>query len=281
MTEIGGAPAMKKISLLVIGAVLLILFALERIFPLREPRRALSPRLWVNFVLSVQTYAAATLFVRPVSGFFIAWSSTKEFGLVHWFGLPHWAGLILGFFLLDVSFYYWHRLNHVTPFLWRFHNVHHLDPDMDASTGFRFHFGEVALSAGFRAVQIVMIGPELSTFLIYELVFQLETYFHHSNLRLPQRLDRALNLLIVTPRSHGVHHSQRQAETDSNYSVVFSLWDRLHGTFRYPIPQSEITIGVPGYDEQGDNRIGNALAQPFRKQRSYWHTSSVAPSSKM
>src|SRR5213075_361670 len=130
--------------------------------------------------------------------------SGARIGLLQWLALPQGVELVLGFLLLDLSFYYWHRANHGFPFLWRFHNVHHIDPDLDVSTAFRFHFVEVALSAGFRAVQIIVIGPSLAAYLVYEIVFQIGTLFHHSNLRLPLALERGLNRIVVTPRMHGI-----------------------------------------------------------------------------
>src|SRR5205823_6162876 len=107
-------------------------------------------------------------------------------------------------------------------------------------------------------------------FAVYELVFQANTLFHHSNLRLPIRLERILNKVLVTPRMHGIHHSQVRRETNSNYGVVFPWWDRVHRTLGLNIPQAEIAIGIPGYSQPGDNRHGNALLMPFRKQRDYW-----------
>lgn len=254
---------------IVIGALLLF-FLLERRFPLRQPRRKLGHRLLINASMSVLTFVTASVLVRPMALRTIDLTSTSGFGILHWLSLPVWAQFALGFLLLDVSFYYWHRLNHRIPFLWRFHNGHHLDPDLDVSTGFRFHFGEVALSVIFRMVQIGLIGVSLTTFVIYEFIFQLGTYFHHSNLRLPIGLERLLNYLMVTPRMHGIHHSQVHAETDSNYSVVFSVWDRMHRTFNWDIPQSEIEIGVPGYSKDSDNRLREVVLAPFRQQRDYW-----------
>lgn len=257
-------------ALLLVLAALGALFVLEQAFPLRRRTRRLGPRLLVNACLSVATYGVAAFLVRPVSLTTLGWAANRSFGLLRFGQLYRPIEFLLGFLLLDLSFYYWHRLNHRAPCLWRFHNVHHIDPDLDASTGFRFHFGEVALSSVFRVAQVAAIGPAPSTFLLYELVFQIETYFHHSNLRLPLALERPLNFLIVTPRMHGIHHSQVHNETDSNYSVVFSFWDRLNRTYRSDIPQDEITIGVPGYYEPDDNRALAALSFPFRKQRDYW-----------
>src|SRR5688572_19867038 len=128
----------------------------------------------------------------------------------------------------------------------------------------------VALSAGFRVVQVGAIGLSAWMFAVYELVFQANTAFHHSNVRLPIRIERLLNLVIVTPRMHGIHHSQVRDETNSNYSVVFSWWDRLHRTLGLNIPQSGIVIGIPAYAEPEDNSFSNAFLLPFRRQRDYW-----------
>jgi sterol desaturase/sphingolipid hydroxylase (fatty acid hydroxylase superfamily) len=176
----------------------------------------------------------------------------------------------LGFLLMDLSFYYWHLVNHRIPFLWRFHNVHHIDPDLDVTTAFRFHFGEVMFSVVFRVLQVGLLGVSGLAFVAYELVFQANTVFHHSNLRLPIGFERLLNKVLVTPRMHGIHHSQVRQETNSNYGVVFPWWDWLHRTLGLAIPQSAITIGVPGYSQPEDNRLWNTLLMPFRVQRDYW-----------
>ena len=173
---------------------------------------------------------------------------------------------------MDLSFYYWHMANHKIRFLWRFHNVHHIDPDLDVSTAFRFHFGEVAFSAVFRIVQVVLIGVTPFTFALYEILFGLNTLFQHSNIRLPLAFERWLNKLLVTPRMHGVHHSDVLRENNANYSVVFSWWDRVHRTLRLNIAQARIVIGVPGYLEPVNNVVGTVLALPFRAQRDYWRT---------
>jgi sterol desaturase/sphingolipid hydroxylase (fatty acid hydroxylase superfamily) len=102
------------------------------------------------------------------------------------------------------------------------------------------------------------------------LVFKAETLFHHSNLRLPIRFERLLNKMLVTPRMHGIHHSQVQRENNSNFGVVFPWWDRAHRTLGLNIAQAEIAIGIAGYSQPDDNELRNALLMPFRKQRDYW-----------
>jgi sterol desaturase/sphingolipid hydroxylase (fatty acid hydroxylase superfamily) len=220
--------------------------------------------------MSLLAFVTAAVLVRPASFAGLDWTSNRSFGLVVLLRIPPILQSIIAFILMDLTFYWWHVANHRVPFLWRFHNVHHIDPDLDVSTGFRFHFGEVALSAVFRFVQVVLIGISLPAFAAYELVFQANTLFHHSNVRLPIRFERLLNKLLVTPRMHGIHHSQFRRETNSNFGVVFPWWDRLHRTLGLNIPQAEIIIGVPAYSHPEDNRFGNAVLMPFRTQRDYW-----------
>lgn len=256
----------------VLPVVFLLLLALEQAFPLRRPKRPLVRRLVVNLCVGALALATAAALVKPVASALI--ENASKIGLLSIVSLPQSARWIIGFLLLDLSFYYWHRANHVSRFLWRFHNAHHIDPDLDVSTAFRFHFVEIGFSAGFRAVQIALIGGSPWVFVVYELVFQLNTLFQHSNVRLPVAAERWLSLILVTPRMHGVHHSQVREENNSNWSSVFSFWDRLHGTLCLNIPQSRVEIGIPGYSLPEDNQVRNILFMPFQRQRDYWRSQS-------
>jgi sterol desaturase/sphingolipid hydroxylase (fatty acid hydroxylase superfamily) len=257
---------------LIVVAFFALLFLLERLFPLRKSTRSLLARLFVNVAISILTFIAAVALVQPAAHWALRWSAEKPFGLVHIAALPVWADFALSFLLMDLAFYYWHLANHRLPFLWRFHNVHHIDPDLDVSTAFRFHFGEITLSSVFSVVQVSLIGISPWAFAIYQLAFQAEVLFHHSNLRLPIGLERLLSKLIVTPRMHGIHHSQVHRENNSNFGTVFTWWDRLHRTLGLNIPQDEVIVGIPAYTLPEDNRVPNALLMPFRKQRDYWRT---------
>jgi len=268
--ENGCLEMMASSAIVIVILCFVLIFILERIFPLRSKRRPLG-HILVNAILTSGLLVTAYFFVRPSIENGFALMESMNFGLMSLMALPLWAEGILSFLLLDLSFYYWHRANHVIPFLWRLHNIHHVDPELDVTTAFRFHFGEVALSSGFRFFQVVLIGPSLAVFLVYEFVFQLGTLFHHSNIRLPRRLERYLNFLIVTPRMHTIHHSQVKEETNSNYSVVFKVWDSIHRTLRLGIPEERIKIGVPAYPEKY-NRILTLIALPFRRQCDYWGT---------
>jgi sterol desaturase/sphingolipid hydroxylase (fatty acid hydroxylase superfamily) len=247
-----------------IALLVAALFVIERAAPLRRATSPLSRRLLVNVVIGVLAFAAATLIVRPAALAVLARTEATPFGLLHLVPLPVPLQFVVAVLLMDLTFYWWHVATHRVPWLWRFHVVHHLDPDLDVSTAFRFHFGEIALSAVFRVVQVAAIGPSLAMFAAYELLFQAATVFHHSNVRMPARMDRLLNVLIVTPRMHGIHHSQVPVETNSNYSVIFSWWDRLHGSRSHDRPQSELAIGVAEYTRPEDNSLGNVVLLPFR-----------------
>ena len=228
------------LTLALTAAVFVALFVLEGLLPLRRRCSSLLPRVILNLIISAAAFAVAAILVRPAATAALSWATQKPFGLVHLLALPSALQFIAAFLLMDLTFYWWHLANHRIGFLWRFHNVHHIDPDLDVSTGFRFHFGEVGMSAVFRVAQVLLIGISMPAFAVYELVFQANTLFHHSNLRLPIRLERILNKVLVTPRMHGIHHSQVRRETNSNYGVVFPWWDRVHRTLGLNIPQAEI-----------------------------------------
>jgi sterol desaturase/sphingolipid hydroxylase (fatty acid hydroxylase superfamily) len=252
------------------GLLFVALLVLERRWPLRAGLHSLVPEILVNLALSALAYGTAAALVRPAVGAAMGWTGERRFGLVHLLPLPAPARVALALLAMDLAFYYWHRLTHQVPALWRLHNVHHTDPVLGVSTSFRFHFGEVALSAVFRTAQVTLIGIGPVAYALYELAFQCNTLFHHSNLRLPIRFERLLNRVLVTPRMHGIHHSQVREENRSNFSVVFPWWDRLHGTLLLNVPQARITIGIAGYSRPADNAFRALVAMPFRRQRDYW-----------
>lgn len=268
---------MAYFTLLILPAIFMLLMLVEQIVPLRQKTRPLFRRLVKNLILTAAVFLVGSLVVRNAGLGTSKWIAGRDFGVVFLVPLPKWCRVAIGILLMDLTFYYWHRANHRIRLLWRFHNVHHIDPDLDVSTSFRFHFGEIAYSAVFRVAQMLLIGADPLTYAIYETVFNAETMFHHSNIRLPLRLERLLNKVIVTPRMHGIHHSAVGPETNSNYSVIFPWWDRLSRTLVLNVPQSSIRIGVPGYLELQDNRFWNLLIMPFVKQKRYWRFADGSP----
>ena len=142
------------IAAIVFIVIFLSLLALEYFFPLRNKTYSLVVRLLINASLSVISFMVVFFLVYPAANNAISWSSENSFGILNLIKLPSVIEGIIAFLLMDLAFYYWHLANHKIPVLWRFHNVHHIDPDLDVSTAFRFHFGEIALSAIFRIIQI-------------------------------------------------------------------------------------------------------------------------------
>ena len=261
---------MNYYSILGLSSAYLFFFIFERIYPLRSKKQSSVNRLVTNLIMTLLVIVIANLTVVPVVKWVLNLNQTHRLGLLPWLKLDGVLGASVGFLLLDLSFYYWHLLNHKLSIFWRFHNVHHVDEYLDVTTSMRFHGVEIAYSSAFRLIQLITIGISPLTLIFYEFVFQMATFFHHSNLRLPKRFEKKLNLVFVTPRIHGIHHSNYKNETDSNYGVIFSFWDRVHRTLNQTISQDKITIGVPAYQQKDDNRLRALLIMPFVKQRDYW-----------
>lgn len=172
------------------------------------------------------------------------WAETHQIGLLHWIGMPAWLGWLLAVLLLDAWTYLWHRLNHVVPFFWRFHRLHHSDRAMDVTTASRFHVVEILLSSLLRVPVLVLIGCDIEHLALYELLLFAVVQFHHANIGLPAAVDRALRVIIVTPYLHKVHHSVVVAECNSNYSSLFSWWDRVFRTLRILPDPKRIVFGL-------------------------------------
>jgi len=257
------------------------LFITESYIPLRQVTRPRFNRIAINLFFSSVSAVVGALAVRPAGLGATLFAADHNVGLLNLLKLSPPFHLAIGFLLMDLSFYYWHRLNHVIPLLWRFHNVHHSDPDLDVSTSFRFHFAEILYSSLFRIAQVAIIGISIRGYIVYELIFSLSTIFHHSNIKLPIGIERSLNKIFVTPRMHGVHHSFYRDETNSNYSVIFSFWDRLHQSLMLNVPQSEIQIGIPAYHEAKDNSLLHMLKMPFLPQRKYWEAEGTCFETRM
>lgn len=172
------------------------------------------------------------------------WAAENDFGLLRWLPLSEGWLWIAALLLLDVWTYTWHRLNHTVPWLWRFHRLHHADEEMNVTTASRFHIGEIVLSSLLRIPLLALLGVGLEELAIYETLLFAVVQFHHANIALPEKADRLLRLVIVTPALHRVHHSVVRAEADSNFSSLFSWWDRLFGSWRLVLDPRSIRFGV-------------------------------------
>jgi sterol desaturase/sphingolipid hydroxylase (fatty acid hydroxylase superfamily) len=254
----------------ILAAVLAAMAALETVRPLRrrvEPRLRRTVR---NLTTGALSLAVVTLLQAPLLMPLVHWTQRHGVGLLNLVNLPATFEVTVAILLLDYTLWHWHRINHLVPFFWRFHLVHHVDRDMDASTALRFHFGELALSIGWRVLQVAAIGPSPVAIWIFHVLLVVSILFHHSNTRLPFRLERLLVRLIVTPRMHGIHHSHWRNETNGNWSSLLSAWDYLHRTVLLSMPQASIVVGVPAYEAPEDVTISRILTMPFRRQRADW-----------
>ncbi|HEY2138824.1 MAG TPA: sterol desaturase family protein [Chthoniobacterales bacterium] len=248
------------------GLFALLLF-LQWKCPLRRRHFSAAARLVRNFVMSVPAFVVLRLALVPIPFAHTFWAQRNGIGLLNWIRLPSFLAAIVAFLLMDWAYYWWHYATHRLPILWRFHNVHHTDLDLDVSTAARFHFGEILLSIPFRLLVVVLLGIPPLVYLVFEIAFESASVFHHSNWRLSLGLERLLNHVIVTPRMHGIHHSIVERETDSNWGTIFCWWDKLHRSLRRDIPQAEITIGVAAFREEEELTVGKLLSLPFREQR--------------
>lgn len=186
----------------------------------------------------------------------------RRWGLTHVIGGPAWMQGLLAILLLDYTLYLWHILAHRAPWLWRFHLAHHVDLDLDATTGLRFHAGELAASVPWRAAQIMVIGVTPGTLALWQSLTLAAVLFHHSNTRLSPRAERLFAWVFTTPRMHAIHHSIDPAQLHSNFSSGLAIWDRLHGTARFDADPGGVTVGVLGYLE-APLPLTAALRLPF------------------
>ncbi len=269
MVTIAGAAAL--------GLAAMALFAGERKRPLRKATQAEPGRSLSNLVLGALSMATVALVEAPLTNPLSERAERRRSGLVQHLPIPAWARDAAAALLMDYAIYLWHVATHRVPFLWRFHLVHHIDLDLDTTTALRFHAADMAISAQYRAAQVALIGVSPRALKIWQGWFFVSILFHHSNLALPERLERLLAYLVTTPRMHGIHHSAVEDETDSNWSSGLALWDHLHGTFRLDVAQSDITIGVPAYRDPGETGIAASLVMPFGHERDAWASPDRKP----
>lgn len=242
---------------------LVILWLLEGWWPFFADRRGRVRHAARNLALALINTVALSLLFAGLTAATLAWAARSHFGLLHWISAPLWLKTGMAFLLIDAWMYAWHRANHRLPFLWRFHRVHHSDPLMDVTTSARFHVGEIALSSLLRLAIFPLLGVALWQALLYEVFLLPVIQFHHSNVALPERWDRLLRWLIVSPNMHRVHHSRFQPETDSNYSSIFSFWDRLARTFRQVPDPHTLCLGLDAWDGEEWQSVSGLLRTPF------------------
>ncbi|WP_207493355.1 sterol desaturase family protein [Aridibaculum aurantiacum] len=257
----------KGTPILVTGFALL--FWADCSYQMRKRKQPRLVRAVNNAIVAIPAFTLLRFMFLPAMVYLAKQNEKKNWGIIHWFNAPPLVKQAIAFLIMDYTNYLWHVLNHKIPLLWRFHLVHHSDPDLDLSTAIRFHFGEMIGSLFYRGAFVLLSGASPSNVLYYEIVFEGATQFHHTNMKLPYRLEKIMSNVIVTPRMHGIHHSQVRHETDSNYSVIFSWWDRLHKTIRLNVLQDKIVTGVPAYSHIEELTVGFLWKLPFMKIREW------------
>lgn len=247
-------------------AALAAILWLETVFPLFQGRINRLRHATRNLGIGLLNGLVLALAFSFLTAWGVAWSDQRGFGLLALTAWPPWAETLLALLLFDLWMYLWHRANHRIPFLWRFHRMHHTDDQLDASSALRFHTGELIFSSLLRLAVVPLLGMSLTQLILYETLLQPIILFHHSNVALPERFDRVLRFLIVTPNMHRVHHSQERFETDSNYSSVFSFWDRLGKSFRRRPDPLTLCYGLPEFPEEKWQTLSGMLKTPIVKQ---------------
>ena len=224
-------------------AMLLLLLGWETLQPFRQFYSGKSGgwrsrgkhAIWNSLIGLLNTAIIAIIFVG-------LWTTVMQLaeqnsiGVAYWFGLESWGRFVAMILLLDVWTYTWHRLNHRIPWLWRFHRLHHADTKMDVTTANRFHVIEIVISSLLRLPVLLLLGANVVELAIYETLMFTVVQFQHANVGLPEWADRILRCIFVTPALHKVHHSVQRREADSNYSSLFSWWDRIFRTWLLMAP---------------------------------------------
>lgn len=198
------------------------------------------------------------------------WATESHFGILNW--LPEfniWVYTILGLLLLDlIGAYLIHLIEHKVKFLWRFHLIHHTDTWIDTTSANRHHPGESVLRFIFTTLGVLIVGSPMWMVFLYQTLSVVATQFSHANITLPKKLDKFLSYVIVSPDMHKVHHHYVLPYTDSNYGNIFSVWDRLFGTFK-TLDREKLVYGVDTHMKpEENNKLTNLLAIPFQKRRS-------------
>lgn len=251
-------------QLLLTALAFVALAGVETLFPLSIDQRPRARRWFANAALFLIGFGVVFL-ASPLMLQGAAWvRGVLHFPPLTGLGLPAWLLVVVSFLLIDLLAYLTHALFHGAPWLWRLHRAHHSDVVVDASTGVRHHPVESLVGAAIQLMIFSVLGVPLLVVLAYGLITTLWQFVTHADVRLPEPIDRALRLVVVTPGMHRVHHSVRMDEGNSNFGMVLSVWDRLFGTYRRR-PAAEragMALGVEG--DVGGASLPALLADPLR-----------------
>ncbi|WP_432223005.1 sterol desaturase family protein [Flavobacterium sp. TMP13] len=254
-------------SLILVGGIT-VFWLIENNFPLFQLQYHKWKHAKINFFLTF-----TTILINFVLAFILLqtadWTIAHQFGILQW--LPEMSLLlytIIGLLLLDlIGAYLAHLVEHKIKFLWRFHIIHHTDTWIDTTTANRHHPGESVIRFAFTALGVLIVGSPMWLVFLYQSLSVVASQFNHANINMPKKLDKLLSYCIVSPNMHKIHHHYVLPYTDSNYGNIFSIWDRLFGTFTY-LPTDKIIYGVDTHMlESEHNNLGKLLEIPLKKQR--------------
>jgi len=222
----------------------------------------------INFFLTFTTIVINFLFAGLLL-LVSRWVVTNEFGILQWVALPFWAEVLLGLMLLDlIGAYFIHWLEHQVKIMWQFHLVHHSDTTVDTTTANRHHPGESVFRAVFTTLAVLVAGAPLWLVFLYQSLSVVLSQFNHANIHLSEGINRVLSWVFVTPNMHHVHHHHTQPLTDTNYGNIFSVWDRLFGTFAYVSDPQTLVYGIDTHPEPREHsHVGGLLKIPFQRYR--------------
>ena len=245
-----------------------ILAVWEIVKPRREQKFKKKPRWFNNLTIALFDTAIVRLLIPIVPVGMAVLAQERGWGLFNILALPYPVEIVVAVAALDCTIYFQHLLFHITPLLWPFHLVHHVDLDLDVTSGVRFHPVEITISMGIKLIAVLLLGAPPLAVLVFEILLNSTALFNHSNIYIPQALDRIIRLLIVTPDMHRVHHSVILKETYSNYGFTLSWWDRIFGTYQdQPVKgHQDMVIGHSRFLETGNQKLTWLLALPFLKQ---------------
>ena len=246
---------------LVLGAAAGV-FILERRLRARPSREPWARHTARNLTMAAVAAATVRIVETPLVLPMAALVERRGWGLTALIGGPRWLRAVIALALLDYTLYVWHIATHHVPLLWRFHLVHHVDLDLDATTALRFHGGELALSVPWRLAQVAAIGVPPGVLLLWQSLTLASILFHHSNTALPRAIERAAGWFVVTPRMHAIHHSTDRAQRDRNFSSGLAVWDRLHRTLRLDAQPGDVAIGIAGYLDERKVTLPQILILP-------------------
>ena len=257
------------LTLIVIFGSLLAVALWEFCTPRRRREFPALRRRLGNIGIWLLNLVLATFVFAPPETFRPQLEATFDVTLPSWPIANQWSSFVAAFLLLDFLQYATHRCQHAVPFLWRFHALHHSDPDVDVTTSVRHHPIEYLMAAGFYWLAVLALDIPVVVVTIHALAVFAAAAVTHGNIRLPEWLERLLQPVVITLDLHLVHHSISYDEANSNFGAVLSVWDRLFGTYaRLPRAQQDcIVFGVLELPRRDCLKPSAMLLTPWRLSR--------------